>query len=126
VIDGTKAPRFEADVGVRDGRIVAMGEPARGRAARTRLDARGKIVAPGFIDAHTHDDLALLDAPGMDFKVSQGVDDGGPPATAASAPRRWSRTRPRRRRCRWPCRARRGGTRALRPMCRRCAARLRR
>ena len=72
VIDGTKAPRFEADVGVRDGRIVAVGD-LRGRAARARLDARGKIVAPGFIDAHTHDDLALLDTPGMDFKVSQGV-----------------------------------------------------
>ena len=72
VIDGTKAPRFDADVGVRGGRVVAIGE-LRGRAARARLDARGKIVAPGFIDAHTHDDLALLDTPDMVFKVSQGV-----------------------------------------------------
>ena len=72
VIDGTKAPRFDADVGVRDGRIVAIGD-LQGRAARARLDARGKVVAPGFIDAHTHDDLALLDTPGMAFKVSQGV-----------------------------------------------------
>lgn len=72
VIDGTKAPRFDADVGVRDGRIVAIGN-LQGRRARARLDARGKIVAPGFIDAHTHDDMALLDIPDMAFKVSQGV-----------------------------------------------------
>ena len=72
VIDGTKAPRFDADVGVRGGRIVAIGK-LQGRTARARLDARGKVVAPGFIDAHTHDDLALLDIPDMAFKVSQGV-----------------------------------------------------
>lgn len=72
VIDGTRAPRFDADVGVRGGRIVALGELA-GRPARVRVNARGRIVAPGFIDAHTHDDLAVLDHPGMDFKVSQGV-----------------------------------------------------
>ncbi len=75
VIDGTKAPRFEADVGMAGGRIVAVVAPGRlaGRVARQRIEAPGKIVAPGFIDAHTHDDLAVLRAPGMDFKVSQGV-----------------------------------------------------
>ncbi|MDH5541098.1 MAG: D-aminoacylase, partial [Rhizobacter sp.] len=67
-----KAPRFDADVGLSGGRIVAIGN-LDGHAARLRLDARGRIVAPGFIDAHTHDDLALLARPGMDFKVSQGV-----------------------------------------------------
>ena len=72
VIDGTQAPRFDADVGVRDGRIVAIGG-LRGRDARRRLDAHGMVVAPGFIDAHTHDDVALLDTPDMVFKVSQGV-----------------------------------------------------
>jgi N-acyl-D-amino-acid deacylase len=72
VIDGTRAPRFDADVGVRDGRIAAVGD-LKGQPARQRLDARGRIVAPGFIDAHTHDDVALLAQPGMDFKVSQGV-----------------------------------------------------
>jgi len=72
VIDGTRAPRFDADVGVRDGRIVALGD-LHGRPARQRLQAHGRIVAPGFIDAHTHDDLALLAQPDMDFKVSQGV-----------------------------------------------------
>jgi N-acyl-D-amino-acid deacylase len=72
VVDGTRAPRFDADVGVLAGRIAAIGD-LRGHAAKARFDAHGRIVAPGFIDAHTHDDLALLTRPGMDFKVSQGV-----------------------------------------------------
>ncbi|MBN8510690.1 MAG: amidohydrolase family protein, partial [Burkholderiales bacterium] len=72
VIDGTRAPRFAADVGVAGGRIAAIGDLA-GQPARRRLDARGRIVAPGFVDAHTHDDIALLRRPGMDFKASQGV-----------------------------------------------------
>jgi N-acyl-D-amino-acid deacylase len=72
VIDGTRAPRFDADIGVRDGRIVAIGDLA-GRSATRTLDATGRIVAPGFIDSHTHDDQALLSQPDMSFKVSQGV-----------------------------------------------------
>ncbi|WBY03557.1 D-aminoacylase [Ramlibacter tataouinensis] len=72
VIDGTKAPRFEADVAVRGGRIAAIGDLAGARAAR-EIDASGLIVAPGFIDSHTHDDQALLSQPDMGFKVSQGV-----------------------------------------------------
>lgn len=75
VIDGRKTPRFEADVAVRGERIVAIGPRGSldARPARQRLDARGLIVAPGFIDAHTHDDQALLSQPDMSFKVSQGV-----------------------------------------------------
>jgi N-acyl-D-amino-acid deacylase len=72
VIDGTRAPRFDADVGIRGERIAAIGDLA-GRSARQALDAAGRIVAPGFIDSHTHDDQALLSQPDMSFKVSQGV-----------------------------------------------------
>ena len=72
VIDGSKAPRFDADVAVRNGRIAAVGDLGGATAARV-IDAAGLIVAPGFIDSHTHDDQALLTQPGMDFKVSQGV-----------------------------------------------------
>lgn len=72
VIDGTKAPRFTADVGVKDGRIAQVGDLAGAGATRV-IDAKGLIVAPGFIDSHTHDDQALLSQPDMSFKVSQGV-----------------------------------------------------
>lgn len=72
VIDGTRAPRFRADVGVRGDRIAAVGELSRDKAERD-IDAGGKIVAPGFIDAHTHDDRLMLSAPDMAPKASQGV-----------------------------------------------------
>jgi len=72
VIDGTRAPRFTADVGVRNGRIAAIG-PLAGHAAHDTLDATGLVVAPGFIDSHTHDDSVLLTQPEMPFKASQGV-----------------------------------------------------
>lgn len=72
VIDGSKAPRFDADIGVTGGRISAIGALA-GDTAAQEFDATGRIVAPGFIDSHTHDDQAVLTQPGMDFKISQGV-----------------------------------------------------
>jgi N-acyl-D-amino-acid deacylase len=72
VIDGTRSPRRSADVGVRGGRISAVGHLSRHVAART-IDASGCIVAPGFIDAHTHDDQAVRQRPDMDCKISQGV-----------------------------------------------------
>jgi len=72
VIDGTRAPRFKADVAVKDGRIARVGDLA-GERAREEQDAEGRIVAPGFIDPHTHDDRLMLSAPEMAPKVSQGV-----------------------------------------------------
>lgn len=72
VIDGSKAPRFDADVGVTDGRIAAIGQLGAHTADRC-IDATGQIVAPGFIDSHTHDDQAVLSRADMTFKVSQGV-----------------------------------------------------
>jgi N-acyl-D-amino-acid deacylase len=72
VIDGTGTPRFRADIGLRDGRIAQVGslDGAKGEA---EIDAAGLVAAPGFIDAHTHDDRALLSSPDMAPKVSQGV-----------------------------------------------------
>jgi N-acyl-D-amino-acid deacylase len=72
VVDGTRAPRFAADVAVRNGRIAALGD-LKGARAAAEIDATGKIVAPGFIDAHTHDDRLLLSDPSMAPKASQGV-----------------------------------------------------
>lgn len=72
VIDGCKTPRYVADVGIAGGRIVALGDLSSNLAAQ-RISAHGKIVAPGFIDSHTHDDQAVLSRPDMTFKISQGV-----------------------------------------------------
>jgi N-acyl-D-amino-acid deacylase len=72
VVDGSRAPRFAADVAVAQGRIAAIGGLAEAR-ADAEIDAAGRIVAPGFIDAHTHDDRLLLSAPDMAPKASQGV-----------------------------------------------------
>jgi N-acyl-D-amino-acid deacylase len=72
VVDGTAAPRYAGDIGVRGDRIVRIGPLAEAR-ADVEIDAAGKVAAPGFIDAHTHDDRLLLSSPEMAPKVSQGV-----------------------------------------------------
>ncbi|MGE0801546.1 MAG: amidohydrolase family protein [Lautropia sp.] len=72
VIDGTGAPGFRADVGIDGERVVRVGHLADAAGA-LEIDAAGHLVAPGFIDAHTHDDRLLLSAPEMAPKVSQGV-----------------------------------------------------
>lgn len=61
IMDGTGNPYFFGDIGVRDGKIVAVGELSDVLAGRV-IDASGKIVAPGFIDIHTHGEPALADA----------------------------------------------------------------
>jgi N-acyl-D-amino-acid deacylase len=71
IVDGTGEVRYAADLGIVGDTIVQIG-PRLGRAGRD-IDAAGCIVAPGFIDAHTHDDRALLLDPTMSAKVSQGV-----------------------------------------------------
>jgi N-acyl-D-amino-acid deacylase len=72
VIDGTGAARFRADVRVQNGRISEIGANLALHGA-TRVEAAGRIVAPGFIDVHTHDDECVLSSPAMLPKVSQGV-----------------------------------------------------
>lgn len=72
VVDGSGAPPRGGDVGIRGDRIAAIGDLSAA-AAKRRIDIGGKTVAPGFIDAHTHDDNALLKSPDMTMKVSQGV-----------------------------------------------------
>ena len=72
VVDGSGAPRFAADVAVTGDRIVAVGELS-GTEASEEIDAGGLVVAPGFIDVHTHDDRLLISDPAVPAKASQGV-----------------------------------------------------
>jgi N-acyl-D-amino-acid deacylase len=72
VIDGSGGAAFTADVAVSDGRIASI-ESGRTKTGAREVDARGKVLSPGFIDTHAHDDGALLRYPGMEFKVAQGV-----------------------------------------------------
>ncbi len=75
VIDGTGGPRRRADVGMADGRIVAIGDLSAVVADRgvECVDVDGLIVAPGFVDLHSHSDLTLLSDGRARSKVSQGV-----------------------------------------------------
>ncbi|MFT7838039.1 D-aminoacylase [Saccharothrix sp. BKS2] len=70
VVDGTGAPGYLADVGVRDGRIAEIGADLGGKRV---VEADGRVLAPGFIDMHSHSDLQVLADPAHLAKVSQGV-----------------------------------------------------
>jgi len=72
VVDGTGAPARKADVAVRRDRIIAVGE-LLGWAAHRVIQAEGLVVAPGFIDMHSHSDLSLLINPNAESKLRQGV-----------------------------------------------------
>lgn len=72
VLDGSGAEPELRDVAVRDGLICAIGEALEFNASN-ELDAGGLALAPGFIDVHTHDDLAVIQDPAMLPKLSQGV-----------------------------------------------------
>lgn len=81
VVDGTGAPRFKADIGIRGGRIIFIGT-ARDRTARDTIEAAGLIVAPGFIDVHNHTARAIAhpDKRWNEGFIRQGVTTivGGP------------------------------------------------
>jgi N-acyl-D-amino-acid deacylase len=71
VVDGQRTPRYGADVAIQGDRIAAIGQLA-GAEANTVIDADGSVVAPGFIDVHTHSDAALLSNPHLVSKTTQG------------------------------------------------------
>jgi N-acyl-D-amino-acid deacylase len=72
VVDGTGSPWYAADIGIRDGRIAAIGRLAGAQATQT-IDARGRIVAPGFIDMLGQSELTLLVDPHVPSKIFQGI-----------------------------------------------------
>jgi N-acyl-D-amino-acid deacylase len=72
VLDGSGAGSEGLDVALQDGSIQSIGPSLRARALRV-MDAEGLVLAPGFIDVHTHDDTSVIRTPGMLAKLSQGV-----------------------------------------------------
>ena len=72
IIDGSNTPGYVADVGVHAGRIRTIGDLSTARAEQV-IDAHGRVLAPGFIDVHTHDDTVVIRQPQMLPKLSQGV-----------------------------------------------------
>jgi len=72
VVDGTGAAPYPVDLGISAGRIAAVGQLSGAEAGR-RIDVSELVVAPGFIDMHTHSEVSLLDDPGGESKAYQGV-----------------------------------------------------
>ena len=72
VVDGTGSPWYAADVGIRGGRIAAIGKLDRARATR-RINADGKTLAPGFIDMLGQSELTILVDPRLPSKIYQGI-----------------------------------------------------
>ncbi|MCX6598211.1 MAG: D-aminoacylase [Acidobacteria bacterium] len=94
VVDGSGGPARSVDVGIRGGRIAAIGDLKS--AARTRtIDAKGLVVAPGFIDMHNHSDDTLVDEPKCESMIRQGVTtmvlgEGGSAGPIKPGLREWS------------------------------------
>lgn len=72
IIDGSGSPWYAADIGIRDGKIAAIGHLA-GQAATQRLNAGGRVVAPGFIDMLGQSELTILVNPHLPSKIFQGI-----------------------------------------------------
>lgn len=72
VVDGTGAPWRYADVGITDGQIAAIGQ-LQSIGASQQIDARNKVVCPGFIDIHSHADITLLADQWTDLRLLQGI-----------------------------------------------------
>ena len=72
IIDGTGSPWYSGDLGIRDGRIAAIGNLTQAGAART-IDAAGRVVAPGFIDMLGQSEVSILVDPRVPSKIYQGI-----------------------------------------------------
>ena len=72
IIDGTGSPWYSGDIGIRDGRIAAIGDLSAAP-AKQRIDAENKVVAPGFIDMLGQSELTILVDPRLPSKIFQGI-----------------------------------------------------
>src|SRR6478735_7313455 len=73
IVDGTGLPGYLGDVGIDGGRIVSVGRPLDGADAERVIDAGGHVIAPGFVDPHTHLDAQLLFDPFVFPTIEHGV-----------------------------------------------------
>lgn len=73
IIDGTGRAGFEGDVAIRRNWILAVDAPGTLDGAPEELDCKGLVIAPGFIDTHSHSDLRILTEPELPMKVRQGI-----------------------------------------------------
>ena len=73
IIDGTGGPGFEADIALHGNRIISVDAPGSFHVAAEELDCKGLVIAPGFIDTHSHSDLRVLIEPRLPMKVRQGI-----------------------------------------------------
>ena len=94
VIDGSGREGIVADVGLRGDRIARIGDLSDSTAGRV-IDARGLVVAPGFIDIHNHSDFTLLAEPGCESMIRQGVTtmvlgEGGSAGPVKTGEREWT------------------------------------
>jgi N-acyl-D-aspartate/D-glutamate deacylase len=104
IVDGSGNPWFTGDVAIRGDRIAALGQLAAGARARRLIAARGLVVAPGFIDMHSHSDMSIIQDGDAQSKIHDGVtteilgedSSAGPrqgklaPAAGAGAVRGWT------------------------------------
>src|SRR5579863_2771807 len=72
IVDGSGNPSFIGDVGIRAGRVAALGH-LKGRTATRTIDATGLTIAPGFVDIHNHSDFTLVADGNAQSMVRQGV-----------------------------------------------------
>jgi N-acyl-D-amino-acid deacylase len=73
IIDGTGRPAFEGDVAIRRNWILAVDAPGSLQGAPEEVDCDGLVIAPGFIDTHSHSDLRVLTQPELPMKIRQGI-----------------------------------------------------
>ncbi|HIE14174.1 TPA: D-aminoacylase, partial [Candidatus Bathyarchaeota archaeon] len=72
IVDGSGNPWFKADVGIKDGKIAKIGKIPCSKADK-HIDVAGLVLAPGFIDIHSHSDMILWTKPELDCKIRQGI-----------------------------------------------------
>ena len=91
IVDGTRTPRYVSDIGIKNGKIAQIGG-LKGKTADRVLDAAGRIVAPGFVDLHTHYDAQIFWDPYCTLSGWHGVTSVALATAGSGSPRHGLRT----------------------------------